>query len=348
MDHSKQEVLSLSAEAASQALLGLRDKSVDREPVVTFLGCLLALTPDHARQGFRLDMLLGELIADDERAVRAFLAKWFETHARSFITNHADLNEVLPLVAHKLGPEKEVRWWLDFLVAGSLDLRLVAQSFLSAHKTLPDAAISALSQQDAEIVLHELVGSGALGPHIVSVLLRFASRFPSLLPEADKILCTEIAPNYPKVCEEAVQRVRAGAQSQPESQPLEATASNLEAAVKRLFDAHALRARVPEIVRVAPAATAWALAEQRLVDTAYRRARGRSPLLSLVTTTPIGRGSSTVMPWGPHPVATALEGHSFSMVLPVREVIDPLGERLRRMAHLKHADELRKARGGTP
>ena len=351
MSHAGQEVLAWSAEVLARALAGLRDRKEDEAPLTEFLRHLVGLAPGSVRRGLGLDVLLADLLTTCELAVRAFIASWLEAHHSAIVQNHETFADVLPLVAHKLGPDKEADWLLGFLVDGERPLREVAMTMLVAREGgIGDGTLSALPQGDAEIVLHELVGAAWLGERVVGTLLRIGRRFAALAPAIEEILASEIAPNYPSACVQAARQLRAEASNLAlaERQALETTAARIETALRVLEQAHRLRLGVPEILRVAAATAAWSAAQQRAMDKAYRQARRRSLFSLIATTVPIGRGRESVMPWGPDPAPTPFQEHAFSMAFPAREAIDPLGERMRRLRHMQRAAELRKARRSQP
>jgi hypothetical protein len=344
-----QDFLLAAADVATSALSGLRNRGESSAPVEGLLPTLLYLEPNRALHG--LDMVLDGLLEERNASVKAFLAEWLGVHARAIVPTYVTLTDLLPLVAHRLGPDNELQWLIDVMIDGSPPGRQAAASLIGARNmALSDAALSFVSETNARILVHEMIGCGRLGVHIVNALLRLALRWPSLVGEIGDIVANEIAPNYPNACQDALALLNPpGLVPPPEVRTAQQEAvAKIDKVLKDLSEAHRARMLVPEVVRVAPAAAQWYLAQQREVDKAYRAGRRRSALASLIPTVPIGRGNKSLMAELPNATATGFQAHSFSMTLPAREVIDPLGERLRQFEHIQRADSLRKARASAP
>jgi len=348
-DREPNDVLSVAADVASSALNGLRARGDDPSPVAAFLAALLPLGPGRTRHG--LDFVLDGLLADRSEQVKSFFSEWLGMHSRAIAGGHSTLEELLPVLAHKLGPERETQWLCDVLVAGSPPARVAAATLLGSRKAgVPEAAFRDVSETDARILMHEMIDCGRMGVPLLGALVRLASLWPSLIPEIGPILTEELAPNYPEACKALLPSLTAHAGGSPPdvAAAWQSVASGIDTAVNELTEAHSIRLSIPEVVRIAPAAGVWRLAQQREMDKAYRVAQQRSVFASLVSVVPIGRGDQSLMAGFPNAAPTGFQDHSFTMVIPAGEVIDPLGEQLRRVTHLERAEQLRKERSSTP
>ena len=329
------------------ALLGnrLRDLDVPRHvlPALERLfPTLLELEPPGDQRDLDLDSILNALMGLDRPRAFRFLAEWLERHAPAIVRRGVSLAELLPQVARTLGPDDETRYLIVLLNTASPALRASAAALLGrAMREIGEDAYAEVPSKMAPALAHELAAArGMLGVQTVGAVYRLARCHELALATVLEIVLDDLLPNYPARCEEAL-AIWDGLEAKPHFAQARGAIEQRLASMKA---AYAARRAIPEIVQVRPAETAWFKAEQEIADRSFRETRKKSIWASLMSTFVVGRGKQIRMT--PHSTPNQFVEHSSSIELPQREAVDPLGEIMRRAAHGRAAESLRRAAEG--
>lgn len=330
------------AQIADRALHGARDRGIGTTLVAPLLEPLLLVPPEHGSRGLGLDSFLAMLLEEDATAARAFLARWLTQHASAFIGQVRSLEDYLPLLADRLGPAQEATWIVGFIVAPSAELRATAIFLLAARRAPPVSpeAFAPLDDQQARALAHLLAGGPILGRTWIPALIQLALAKPAVFDVVRSILLEDAALNYPASCRSAIKGIEeAKDRIDPPRAALRQLGADLRTRLEELDAAYQQRHSIGEIISYRPASDAWHKVEQRRLEASFRDAQKQFLFMQFATKIPVARGSQSLLS-PEQSTPSEMKELSFSMELPIGELVDPLGARLSRAAHYARGEAL--------
>lgn len=329
------------AHIADQALRGAREKSCHGSFLDPLLPVLLRIPIEQSSNGLGLDSFLAMLFKEDAVKTRAFVAQWLAHDASAPHDRLLSLEDILPVLAHKMGPAQEAVWIIGFMVAPSARLRMIASRLLGARQgTLPDEAFGELDEKQARALAHLLAGGPILGRVWVPALFKLALAKPQAMDVIKMILLEDAAVNYPSTCRASLKIWSEAKDLLPDVlRAMDEVRVELEHRLAELDASHSRKRAIGEIAQYHPAYEASVEVQQRIMDASFQSAQARSVLMQLATRMPIARGSHSLMSFE-QKQPTELKEYSSSIEFPLAEVLDPLGARLARIEHCQQAEAL--------
>ncbi len=329
------------AQVANRALRVARERGCDASFLDALIPVLLRIPLEQSRNGLGLDSFLAMLFKEDAVRTRVFVAQWLVQHASASRDRTLSLEEIFPLLVHKMGPVQEALWIIGFMVSPLAQLRIMASHLLGARRrSIPDEAFGELDQKQAQALAHLLAGGPIMGRVWVPALFKIALAKPQAMDVIKSILLEDAAVNYPSTCRASMKVWTEAKGLLPDV--LSATNEirvELERRLAELDASHSRKRTVGELAQYHPAYGAWVEVQQRIMDTSVQDAQARSVLMQLATRMPIARGSHSLMSFE-QKQPTELKEYSSAIEFPLAEMLDPLGARLTRLEHYEQAEAL--------
>ena len=330
-----------------QIAWGAEGQAREIEEVARFAdGVLDRIDPRFAREGW--DTFVAELVRASPDQAEHLLGRWLEQHRHHPALEHGDIEEIVPLVVHRLRerPGPGLAAFLLRMAASRSDARWsVAIRLLANTRRANRAECEHDRLTDAEVVAVALrrLGTPHCQPSDVHDLARWARERPAVGEELVGYLVDFGLDLYPGATAESIRGWRAelGGGCSPHLERLERARRERD----RRWEA---RASVPGALFATPTRQTWDRAQQRRMRDAWHAESrsARHPLLSMLRNVPIVRGEGMafdgdgrdrgVVPF------TRLEAGG---ELPARDGFDPVGARRKRLELLREADRRLAAAG---
>lgn len=291
---------------------------------------VMATTP---RGRSALDSVLSELYHSAYEA----LASWLSRFASGLLD--VSMRDLFSLLVHDAGPAVMAGWYVRFLTADSRRLRAAAVRLLAQEEPprLDRGAIASLSSWQFEAVMHQLAGMQVVpAQHIAHLALSLAAIRPDDAQFLKEIV-VELASLYPGAFEDEIARSRStstrdGGVSAAMEEAVLCVLEERSVHLEKIF-------HFPEVTSASPGLREYQLFEDRQRRRIMKEAQGRSVFLQFASRQPIACGEGTMRnPRADEPLK--FTSHKLSAELPIRGVIDPIGNDLQRLAHLERAHVL--------